>query len=77
MATTCESYDRHEMWNRDVYDVSGNHLGRVEAVGMSRDRTVRRVGVKARGTDSSLRFIPVAQLLDDGDRLVFDPDPQG
>jgi hypothetical protein len=74
MATTCESYKRHEMWNREVFDRSGNHLGRVEAVGMSRDRTVRRVGVKARGTERSLRFIPVTQLVDDGDRLIFDPD---
>lgn len=77
MATTCGSYQRQEMWNRDVYDASGNHLGRVEAVGMSRDRSVRRVGVRARSTDQSLRFIPVGQLLDDGERLVFDSHPRG
>ncbi|HEX4216579.1 MAG TPA: hypothetical protein VIA06_24950 [Candidatus Dormibacteraeota bacterium] len=77
MATTCESYQRHQMWNRDVFDGSGNHLGRVEAVGISRDRTLRRIGVRARGTERALRFISVTQLTDDGERLIFDPVVQG
>jgi hypothetical protein len=74
MAVPSDSDERQEMWNRDVFDRHGNLLGRVEAVGMSRDRTVRRVGVRARGTDPALRFIRVSQLVVDGDHLIFDPD---
>ena len=45
-----------DLWERDAYDEFGRLLGRIEAVGMSRDRVPRRVGIRRDDNASALMF---------------------
>jgi hypothetical protein len=54
-----------ELWDREAYDGAGERLGRIEAVGMGRDRVPRRVGVRS-GRAGRLRFFTLvgARIVD-------------
>jgi hypothetical protein len=64
-----------DLWNREVFTETGQRLGRVEAIGMARDRVPRRVGIRSRQRGAALRFFPAGRFgLADG-RLVFRSEP--
>jgi hypothetical protein len=61
-----------DLWEREAYDETGRHLGRIEAVGMGRDRVPRRVGVRS-GRARVLHFFMLTGARLDGERLVIAP----
>ena len=64
-----------EIWEREAYAGTGEHMGRIEAVGMGRDRVPRRVGVRSSG-GRPLRFFALAGArLDDGRVILALMDP--
>ncbi|MBO0701550.1 MAG: hypothetical protein J2P38_01360 [Candidatus Dormibacteraeota bacterium] len=60
-----------ELWGRDVYDASGRRLGRIEAIGMGRDRLPRRVAVRLDEARVQLTFFSLAGARVTGDRVVI------
>ncbi len=65
-----------DLWGREAYRPSGEYLGRIEAVGMGRDRVPRRVGVRSHRDDSALTFFRLAGASLEGDRLTLDTGPK-
>jgi hypothetical protein len=54
------------LWEREAYDETGRYLGRIEAVGMGRDRVPRRVGVRS-GRARVLHFFMLTGARLDGE----------
>jgi hypothetical protein len=49
-----------DLWEREAYLESGQRLGRIEAVGMGRNRVPRTVGVRV-DSRHRLRFFPLTE----------------
>ena len=64
-----------DLWEREAYTDSGQHLGRIEAVGMGRDRVPRRVGLHCEGDGSMLRFFRLAGARVAGGRVILAAKP--
>jgi hypothetical protein len=60
-----------DLWKREAYTESGWRLGRIEAVGMGRDRVPRRVGVQADGGGPRLTFFSLTGARLDGERVIL------
>jgi hypothetical protein len=59
-----------DLFEKEAFAETGRRLGRIEAVGMGRDRVARRVGVRL-GEGPQLRFFALAGArLDDGHVVV-------
>ena len=59
-----------DLWEKEAYAESGERLGRIEAVGMGRDRVPRRVGVCAPDGERALRFYTLTGADISRDRVV-------
>ncbi|HLH70790.1 MAG TPA: hypothetical protein VKY90_17685 [Candidatus Dormibacteraeota bacterium] len=60
-----------DLWGQELFSEAGEHLGRIEAVGMTRDRIPHRVGVRSAAGGSRLRFFPLTQVQRVDGRLVL------
>ncbi|MBO0683101.1 MAG: hypothetical protein J2P45_08105 [Candidatus Dormibacteraeota bacterium] len=61
-----------DLWGKEVYSQGGERLGKVEAIGMGRDRVPRRVGVRPDEHAPQLTFFALAGAkLADG-RVILD-----
>ncbi len=72
------SFAIEDLWDREAYAATGEHLGRIEAISMGRDRLPRRVGVRS-GRDRKLQFFALTGASLRGRRVVLelrDPMPQ-
>jgi hypothetical protein len=63
-----------DLWEKQAYGESGQRLGRIEAVGMGRDRVPRRVGVRSDDGGPALTFYALAGATIAGDRVVIATD---
>lgn len=61
-----------DLWDREAYTATGQHLGRIEAVGMGRDRQPRRVGIRS-GRERRLRFFALEGASVYDGRVVLEP----
>ncbi|HZU16365.1 MAG TPA: hypothetical protein VFD01_07195 [Candidatus Dormibacteraeota bacterium] len=64
-----------DLWDQDVFGPAGERLGRIEAVGMTRDRVPRHVGLRSAAEGSRLRFYPLARVRRAEGRLVLSDAP--
>lgn len=64
-----------DLWGREVFRESGEHLGRIEAVGVGRDGVLRRIGVRREGSGRALTFFAVARARLDGTRVLLADNP--
>jgi len=60
-----------DLWGQELFNEAGESLGRIEAVGMTRDRVPRRVGVRSAERGSRLCFYPLAEVRCVDGRLVL------
>jgi hypothetical protein len=63
------------LWRKEVFRESGEHVGRIEAVGIGRDGSPRRVGVRWKAGGRALAFFHVARVRLDGSRVLLADDP--
>jgi hypothetical protein len=64
-----------DLWGQELFSEAGEHVGRIEAVGMTRGRIPRRVGVRSVAGESRLHFFPLTQVRHIDGRLVLDGAP--
>jgi hypothetical protein len=65
-----ETLSAEDLWDREVYSETGQRLGRVEAVGMGRDRVPRRIGVGSNGGSQALRFFRLTEIRLSAGRVI-------
>jgi hypothetical protein len=66
-----ETPTAEDLWEKEACDESGRRLGRIEAVGMRRDRVPQRVGVRVDGGGPALRFFTLIGARLDGSTVVL------
>jgi hypothetical protein len=64
-----------ELWEKDACTGSGRHLGRIEAVGMGRDRVPRQVGARFEDGGRQLTFYALTGARVEGGRVVLAVEP--
>ena len=55
-----EALKAADLWGKEVYSAGGQGLGKVEAIGMGRDRVPNRIGVRPDEHGPQLTFFALA-----------------
>lgn len=69
------AFKAENLLGKDAYRASGERLGRIEAIGMGRDRTPRRVGVRLNEPAGELSFFTLAGARLSGDQVIIGAGP--
>lgn len=67
------AFRAESLLGKEAYKPSGERLGRIEAIGMGRDRTPTRVGVRLNELGAELSFFTLAGARLSGDQLIIGP----